>query len=246
MHKDRILIVDDEQINVDFFEVMLSKLGFTVEKAEDGEQALARIIKHPPDLIILDNLMPRLTGWELARLLKQDPEYEQYRDIPIVMLSALDDVKDKIEGYEIGVDDYITKPFNFSEVLSRIKAVLRNKDLSQQIRKRELRLAVIENLNKSLIYFAGHVRNPVSEILNAARKLAANDPAAVQLFLAQVVQESETILATIEGLEEQIRDMKSQEGQLRESEMSLAGLEEKYQKHFKSLRDKERGVQGVR
>jgi len=240
-HKDRILIVDDEQINVDFFEVMLSKLGFVVDKAEDGEQALGMIQKHTPDLIILDNIMPRLSGWDLARLLKQDGRYEQYRNIPIVMFSALDDVKDKIEGYEIGVEDYITKPFNFSEVLARIKAVLRNKDLAQQIRKRELRLAVIENVNKSLSYFATHANGPVSDILKAAKSLDPTNTSAVQEFVSQVIQESETILATLEGLEEQVKDMRDQAGLMRETEMSLEGLEEKYQKHFKSLREKDRG-----
>lgn len=240
MHKDRILIVDDEQINLDFFEVMLSKLGFIVDKAEDGEQALALIEKHNPDLIILDNIMPRLSGWELTRLLKQDSRYEQYRNIPIVMFSAMDDVKDKIEGYELGIEDYITKPFNFSEVLARIKAVLRNKDLALQVRKRETRIAIIENLNKSLVYFANHVKNPVAEIFEAAKTLNCSDPKAVRAFLDQVIIESETTLATIEGLEDQIVDLQSQEGQLRETEISLEGLEDKYQKHFKSYKEKEK------
>jgi DNA-binding response OmpR family regulator len=143
----KILIVDDETINLDFFDVMLSKLGFTVEKAVDGVEALETVKRFLPDLILLDNIMPRMTGWELTKILKND---SKYRDIPIVMFSALDDVKDKVEGFELGVDDYITKPFNFSEVLARIRAVLRNRELYAQIEVRESRLSLAEELSADL------------------------------------------------------------------------------------------------
>ena len=141
--KGKILIVDDEPINLDFFDVMLSRLGFQVVMAEDGEEALEMIQQDKPDLIILDNIMPKMTGWELTKILKKSKAYEQYRDIPIVMFSAMDAVKDKIEGFELGIEDYITKPFNFSEVLARIRAVLRNKERAQQVINRERRIALI-------------------------------------------------------------------------------------------------------
>ncbi|MDR0501728.1 MAG: response regulator [Treponema sp.] len=145
--KKKILIADDEDINVEFFEVMLSKLGFVVEKADDGIDVLEKVKKFHPDLIILDNIMPGMTGWEVTKTLKNDPNF---RDIPIIMLSALDDVKDKVAGFEAGIDDYITKPFNFSEVLARINAVLRNKELFDQIAMRETRLVLAEELNRDL------------------------------------------------------------------------------------------------
>ena len=143
----KILIVDDETINLDFFDVMLSKLGFIVEKAQDGVEALDRVKRFFPDLILLDNIMPRMTGWELTKILKSDAKY---KEIPIVMFSALDDVKDKVEGFELGVDDYITKPFNFSEVLARIRAVLRNRELYAQIVVRESRLFLAEELSTDM------------------------------------------------------------------------------------------------
>jgi CheY-like chemotaxis protein len=86
----RILIVDDEPINLEFFDVMLSKLGFEIEKAVDGEQALQKIRETNPDLIILDNIMPRLSGWEVAKKLKQDKEYRKHSQTPIIMFSAMD------------------------------------------------------------------------------------------------------------------------------------------------------------
>ncbi|MDR2210177.1 MAG: response regulator [Spirochaetaceae bacterium] len=145
--RKKILVIDDEVINLEFFEVMLSKLGFVVEKAGNGEEGLAMVKKFFPDLIILDNIMPKMSGWELTKLLKADPKY---KEIPIIMLSALDDVKDKVEGFEMGVDDYITKPFNFSEVLARIRAVLRNRELFSQLVARESRLSLAEELNSDI------------------------------------------------------------------------------------------------
>ena len=143
----RILIVDDETINLDFFDVMLTKLGFAVDKAVDVIEALEKVKRFSPDLILLDNIMPRMSGWEVTKILKNDPKY---KEIPIVMFSALDDVKDKVEGFELGVDDYITKPFNFSEVLARIRAVLRNRELYAQIEVRESRLSLAEELSSDM------------------------------------------------------------------------------------------------
>jgi DNA-binding response OmpR family regulator len=155
--RKKILVIDDEMISLEFFEVMLSKLGFVVEKAENGEEGFAMVKKFSPDLIIMDNIMPKMSGWELTKILKADPKY---REIPIIMLSALDDVKDKVEGFELGIDDYITKPFNFSEVLARIRAVLRNRELFAQIVARESRLSLAEE-------FSADMKNNVLEFISS-------------------------------------------------------------------------------
>ena len=143
--KNRILIVDDDPVNLDLFQLMLSKLGFEVSEASDGLDALDKLEEFTPDVILLDNLMPNMSGWELTKTLKAD---DRYRNIPIIMFSALDDVKDKVAGFELGVDDYITKPFNFSEVLARIRAQLRNRGLFAQMAMREERLALAEGLGQ--------------------------------------------------------------------------------------------------
>lgn len=232
--QSKILIVDDEQINLDFFDVMLSKLGFEVEKAEDGEEALAKALETEPDLIILDNVMPKISGWEVTKQLKQSEEYESVRDVPVIMFSAMDDVKDKIEGFDLGIEDYITKPFNFSEVLARIKAVLRHRELSQQVLERERRIALIESLNKSLVYFTEHLRSPVEQLLEQARTLDASDEESVAKFRENVESECEATLAALDGLEEEVKDLQSQGDEIRQRELTLEMLEEKYQKHFES------------
>jgi DNA-binding response OmpR family regulator len=161
--RKKILIVDDEQINVEFFDLMLSKLGFIVEKAANGRECLEKVKEFTPDLIMLDNIMPKMSGWEVTRILKNEGEYAEWHDIPIIMFSAMDDVKDKIEGFELGVDDYITKPFNFSEVLARIRSVLRNHEL----KKRESRIALQEQLNEKLLAYVDLVSQQFLSLCNS-------------------------------------------------------------------------------
>jgi DNA-binding response OmpR family regulator len=144
---NKILVVDDEPVNRDFFLVMLANLGFITEEASDGHEALELLKEFHPDLILLDNIMAHMSGWELTKILKKEPEY---RDIPVIMLSALDDVIDKVAGFELGIADYITKPFNFSEVLARIKVALRNSELQARIAARDSRLALAENLFRDI------------------------------------------------------------------------------------------------
>lgn len=243
--KAKILIVDDEQINLDFFDVMLSKLGFEVEKAEDGEEALEKVGLFKPDLIILDNIMPKMTGWEVTKKLKSNEEFSAFKNIPIIMFSAMDDIKDKIEGYELGIEDYITKPFNFSEVYARIKAVLRHRDYSEQILRRERRIALIESLNKSMLYFTQHLRLPVVELFTLTNNLDASNSQAVAEFLAKVKTETESVLAALDGLKEEILELQDKESKLKKNEVSLEDLEKKYQKHFNSWKERQESLQGV-
>jgi len=230
--KTKILIVDDEPSNLDFFDVMLTKLGFEVERAADGEEALEKVKATTPDLILLDTVMPRLSGFRVTRLLKTDDEYAAYREIPIIMFTAMDEVEDKIEGFELGVEDYILKPFNFSEVLARIRAVLRNHQLAKALLHKERRIALFETLNRSLSYFTRHLKGPFTSLLDRARELDQSDAAAVSQFVALVVKNSEESLAALKGLEDEISELESRSEPPGQTEINLADLEKKFQKHI--------------
>ncbi len=237
--KGRNLIVDDEPINLEFFDVMLSKLGFIVEKASDGEDALLKIEETNPDLVILDNIMPKLTGWEVTKKLKQDKKYRKYRQTPIIMFSAMDEVKDKIEGLELGVDDYITKPFNFSEVLARIRAVLRHRELAQQVSRRERRIAVVESLNSSLIFFTQHIKKPISLLIDSAERLNAGNEQEVLALVELVKKEGDEILATLQGLGDEINELQMKGQKLEKGDLSIDDLEKKMQKHLKNWKKRQ-------
>lgn len=117
-----ILVVDDEEPIRQLVSMYLTKEGFTVETAADGRTALVRVNATKPDLVVLDLMLPEVDGWEICRTLRRAPLTE---NLPIIMLTARDDMIDKILGLELGADDYLTKPFNPRELVARVRAVLR-------------------------------------------------------------------------------------------------------------------------
>jgi two-component system phosphate regulon response regulator PhoB len=117
-----ILIVDDESSIRDMLRTSLELAGFVCVEAENAQDAHSMIINKPPSLVLLDWMMPGISGVELARRLKRD---QLTRDIPLIMLTAKGEEDNKIQGLEVGADDYITKPFSPRELLARLKAVLR-------------------------------------------------------------------------------------------------------------------------
>src|SRR5215212_2732267 len=118
----KILVVEDEEHIRQLVSMYLAKEGFAVETAADGRAALSRINAVKPDLLVLDLMLPKVDGWTVCRELRRSPLTE---NLPIIMLTARDDLIDRILGLELGADDYVTKPFNPRELLARIRAVLR-------------------------------------------------------------------------------------------------------------------------
>jgi two-component system phosphate regulon response regulator PhoB len=128
MAPPRVLIVEDEQSIGEVLEYNLVKEGFEVELDFRGDTAVDTIRSQPPDLILLDLMLPGLDGLEICRLLKRDP---RTASIPLVILTAKTEEVDRIVGLELGADDYITKPFSPREVVLRIKAVLRRSEAQE-------------------------------------------------------------------------------------------------------------------
>jgi len=118
----KVLVIDDEENIIEFIRLGLRYEGFQVESAPDGEQGIIAAQRINPDLIILDLMLPGIDGLEVCRRLRSNPTT---KDIPILMLTAKDEVRDRIAGLRTGADDYLTKPFDFDEMLERIRAILR-------------------------------------------------------------------------------------------------------------------------
>lgn len=115
----KVLIIDDDCKIVDILQAYLKKENYDVYTAEDGEQGLAMVASESPDIILLDVMMPKMDGWEVCR------EVRKISAIPIIMLTAKDEEKDRINGLDIGADDYVVKPFSPREVMARIRAIAR-------------------------------------------------------------------------------------------------------------------------
>ena len=126
MTKKKILIVDDEKAIVELVAFNLEREGFATLRAFDGRTAWEAANAERPDLVILDLMLPELSGMEVCRMIRQQPATAR---LPIIMLTAKSDPVDKILGLEVGADDYITKPFHVRELLARVRAVLRRSEL---------------------------------------------------------------------------------------------------------------------
>ncbi len=132
-----IMIVDDELFNLDVLEQEFETTGYRIVTAGDGEEALSKAGTCKPDLVLLDILMPKIDGFEVCRRLKTQ---EQTKDIPVIFMTALSEVEDKVKAFEAGGVDYVTKPFQLEEVLSRVRAHLDLQQARRELAEQNARL----------------------------------------------------------------------------------------------------------
>ncbi len=145
----KVLIVDDEKLIVKGIRFSLEQEGMQVECAYDGEEALSMIQKNTYDVILLDVMLPNLTGYEVCQ------QVREFSDVPIIMLTAKDDDMDKILGLEYGADDYITKPFNILEVKARMKAIMRRSKKREEDAKEAVYGDLKLDCNSRRVFVAG-------------------------------------------------------------------------------------------
>lgn len=128
----RILIIDDDPAISDLVSINLEMAGYDVQQAVDGIKGQALAVQLQPDLIMLDLMLPKVDGFTVCQRLRRD---ERTADIPVLMLTALGQIQDKIQGFDSGADDYLTKPFDVEEMLARVRALLRRTDRIPQAAK---------------------------------------------------------------------------------------------------------------
>ena len=136
-----ILVVDDNQQNLELLQVYLEDVDCHSIPASDGPEALDIISKNPPDLILLDVMMPKMSGFEVCRRIKSDPKTS---DIPVIMVTALNEFGDIERAIDSGTDDFLSKPVNKLELLTRIKTLLKLKHLSDRLERTLAYLSEIE------------------------------------------------------------------------------------------------------
>ena len=160
--RSRILIVDDEPFNVDYLEQELEDLGFDTESAASGREALEKVADNPPDLILLDVMMPEVDGFTVCRMLKDD---RKTRLIPIIIMTSLSATEDRIKGIEAGADDFLTKPVDERELMARIRTALKLKGAIEQ------EIAEVRKISDHLAKF----------VPDAVRRIVAANPDAPEL-----------------------------------------------------------------
>ncbi|HET8948331.1 MAG TPA: hybrid sensor histidine kinase/response regulator [Candidatus Polarisedimenticolia bacterium] len=165
-----ILVVDDDERNVRLVESMLKPNGYRILHAYDGQEALRRVDSDTPDLLVLDIMMPDLSGFELCGMLRAR---HATRLLPILMVTALHAMEDKVKGLELGADDFLTKPINRSELLAKVKALLRVKSLQDEVEAQKLELEAknrelltIQRFKESMSQMVVHdLKNPLAGIM---------------------------------------------------------------------------------
>ncbi len=173
----RILIVDDHDDNVELLKARLEAWGYSTDAAHDGAEALDVIEREPPDLVLLDVMMPKVDGMEVARRVKAN---DSLPFIPIIMQTALDSTEDKVEGLESGADDYITKPIDFAELKARMRSMLRIKRLQEELEERERQLLEANERLRHMSQTDGltaldnrrHLEERLDEMFEHARRLS--------------------------------------------------------------------------
>ena len=141
MQREKILVVDDEKNICDLLRMYLEKEGYSVVLAYNGVDAVNAFSSEHPDLVLLDVMLPQLDGWQVCREIRKTSEK------PIIMLTAKDEIFDKVLGLELGADDYVTKPFDAKELVARIKAVLRR---TTQIKETDVKEVKYDKLSVNL------------------------------------------------------------------------------------------------
>lgn len=191
--KKNILIVEDEPDAVELLELHLKNAGYDVTVAEDGEEALRKIHKSIPDLVILDLMIPEINGLEVCKVIRKDPATES---IPVVMCTAKASEIDKVLGLELGADDYITKPFSPRELVLRVKNLLKRNNKTQQPEKNKIRIGNI-TVDKS-----SHDVLVEDSIID----LTATEYKLLMLFLDRIgrVQSREVLLRDVWGYQSDI------------------------------------------
>jgi adenylate cyclase len=171
----RILIVDDNEANRDILATRLGTQGYAICEAADGEEAIAAAKTHPPDLILLDVMMPKLNGFEVCRRLKNDPTLPF---MPIILVTSMADSKDIVAGLDAGADEYLTKPIDQAALMARVRSVLRLKALQDRVLAQAADLA---NWNRTL---EQRVTEQVSEIERIGRLKRFLPPQIAQLVVS--------------------------------------------------------------
>lgn len=168
----KVLVVDDNPTNVELISVQLKPFQYDIRKAYEGMDALVEVKKDHPDIILLDLMMPRMSGYEVCKTLKSDPAT---RMIPIIIVTALREMDDKIKALELGADDFLLKPYNKLELVTRVKSLLRIKELYDDLDSSEsIVFTLAETLEAKDLYTRGHSERVAKYSVLLGKQLGMN------------------------------------------------------------------------
>ena len=212
-HKPTVLIVDDNPNNIKVIALILRSLGYNLVVATNGQQAIDMVDRTKPDIILLDIMMPEMDGYDACTIIKAKPECE---NVPVIFITALSESENLVRAFEVGGVDYITKPFNKDELISRVKTHLELKLTRDRLEKTTRNLQELNALKDKLFSVIGHdLRSPLGSIKFSLEMLSAGaiEPSS-QIFndtLGSLVKSTDEVFSLLENL---LGWAKSQSGNL--------------------------------
>ena len=242
VNNPRILIVDDNKENIDLIAYFLKPQNYQIFTAVDGVEALTQVENTKPDIILLDIMLPKMDGFQVCERIKKNVET---RFIPVIMITALKELKDKIRSLEVGADDFISKPFENVELLTRVKSLLRIKRYHDQL---ELKNLELEEKNKALLkmdqfkeelnhLIVHDMKNPLFVIQGNLQMmemgLGDSIPPMVQKYLGRIDRSTQNLLRMVLNL----IDVFKIEGGSIELNKELIGLNELIEKAYERIMD---------
>ena len=197
-----VLVVDDEEKGRELLRDLLELQGHQVTEAEDGEQALQKVGESPPDVVLLDVMMPGLDGFDVCRRLKGDPKTAP---IPVLLVTALRDRRDRLKGIESGANDFLTKPIDSQDVILRVRNAVYTKHLFDQVQENYERLQELEALRDNLTHMIVHdMRSPLTGMMGFLQLLQMSAKAKLD---ETEMEDLERALGTTRSLAEMINGL---------------------------------------
>lgn len=173
MEKHTIMIVDDNPLSLSTLQTILDEAGYRVTAYKEAAKATAAAASTPPDLFLLDIIMPKMDGFDLIRSLKENP---RLKDVPVLFLTSITDPETKIRGFESGAVDFITKPFSAEEILARVNTHLKLRSKEIELRKAYKELKQLETMRDTLVHMTVHdLRNPLTVLQSTLQLLTLED-----------------------------------------------------------------------
>ena len=160
----KIVLVDDSELNRDFIRMAFKKPNYEIHTAAEGLEGIEMIHNLQPELVLLDIMMPGLDGYDVASVLKEDPKTA---NIPVIFITALNDIQDKLKAFDAGAVDFVTKPFNHRELIARVKTNVENRRLLRQ-KDDIMRIAMEDKRNTAIARIAGGISHNINNMLSSA------------------------------------------------------------------------------
>ncbi len=236
MEKPKVLIVDDEPRNLRVLEGILAPLQYVLERAEGGNEALKKIDADPPDIILLDVMMPDISGFEVCRQLKSEARTQF---IPVVLVTALADRDSKVSGIEVGADDFINKPVDPDELRARVKSLLRVKTLHDELQERYEELRKLDAMRQALTQMIVHdLRNPLGAMLGYLELMEmgghVSEDQDAQQYLRVISRSGQTLMDMITAMLD-LAKLEAGEMQLNLGDVELGGVVSEVELGMRSL-----------